>query len=350
LDTSASPKCPDIPGTTKVGGGGIAAIGRGERLLAFTTGLVDRPTPRTGSPRVIGSDGNNRDAARRRLIGHEPAKLSKGPPVQTVALCPCGVNVLANVRQIFDRNRKAGAFGGSNSLLAKAVVGVLSQARLLCAELLHTPLGGFAATPLQTGATKGEFPTGTLDIGARTGAPRRVVADVDDAEIHAEDILDAYPRGARALAADEGKLHSASERRDAHRVVGNEADDAIIVGLGGVQESGETAVGLPRHGGDAPNGLSRKPELFPQLVVDKFLQGILARCARLEIALRNRVAGGIAAFERIAGRLRLLCRRRQLDVRNEFYTRKSKMIGGALQRRSAFLSRVNSGACSAEVL
>jgi hypothetical protein len=319
--------------------------------LAFTTGLVDRPTLRTGSPRVIGSDGSNRDAARRRLIGHELAKLSKGPPVQTVALCPSGLNLLANVRQIFDRHRKAGAFGGRKSLLAEAV-GVLSKARLLSAEFLHTPLGGFAATPLQTGATKGEFPTGTLDVGARIGAPLRVGRDVDDAEIHAEDILDAYLGGARALAADDGNLHSASERRDAHRVVGNEADDAIIIGLGGeVAESNETAVGLLRRVGDAPNSsLSRKSELFPQLVVDKFLQGLLARRARLETALRNRVAGGIAAFARIAERLRLLCRRRQLDVRNEFHTLKNKLIREALQRRSIFLPRLNSGAGSAEVL
>jgi hypothetical protein len=105
--------------------------------------------------------------------------------------------------------------------------------------------------------------------------------------------------------------------------------------------SGTTKVG---SGGMAAIGTGER------LLVDKFPQGILARRARVETALRNRVAAAIAAFERIAERLRLLCRWRQLDVRNEFHTHKNKMIREALQRRSAFLPRLKSGACSAEVL
>jgi hypothetical protein len=102
-------------------------------------------------------------------------------------------------------------------------------------------------------------------------------------------------QGARALAADEGNLHPTGER------------------------------------------------------LDKFLQGILARRARIETAWRNRVAAPNAAFERIAERLCLLCRRRQSDVRNG-HTLKDEMIGEALRRRSGFLPRLKSGACSAEVL
>ncbi len=79
------------------------------------------------------------------------------------------------------------------------------------------------------------------------------------------------------------------------------------------------------------------------------LQGILARRARIETALRNRVAAGISAFERIAERLCLRCRGRQPDVRNGD-TVKNEMIGKALQRRSAFLPRLKSVACGAEVL
>lgn len=164
-------------------------------------------------------------------------------------------------------------------------------------------------------------------------------------------------RGARALATDEGNLHAVSERLDAHRVVGNEAEDAIMAGLGGVLTvPDETAVGRLRRGGvgnlgDAPHSsLRRKSELFPHAVVDKFLNGILARGARLETALRNRVAAGIAAFERIAERLRLLGRWRRLDVRNKFRALKNKMLREALQQRPAFLPRRKSGACSAEVL
>jgi hypothetical protein len=114
-------------------------------------------------------------------------------------------------------------------------------------------------------------------------------------------------------------------------------------------ESNETAVGLLRR--DAPNvRLSRKSEFFPQLVVDTFLHSRLARRARLETALRNRPAASIAAFARIAERLCLLCRRRQPDGRNEFHTLKNEMMRGPLQRRSAFLPRLKSRACSAEVL
>jgi hypothetical protein len=278
--------------------------------LGFTIGLVDRPTLRTGSPSVMRIDGTNRDTLRRRPIGHELAKLSKGPPAQTVALRPSRLNPLANVRPIFDRNPKAGTVGGSNNHLGKAVVGVPS--RPLSAEFPHTPLGSFAATPLQTGATKGEILPG------------------------------------RALAAHEGNLHSLNDRPDAHGVVGNQAEDAIIVGLGGaLLESNETAGVLLRR--DAGR-LSRKSELFPQFVVDTFLQGRLALRARLEAALRNRPAASIAAFAPIAERLRLLWRHRRPDGRNEFHTLKDEMMREPLQRRSAFLPRLKSRACSAEVL
>jgi hypothetical protein len=331
----------------------MAAIGTGERLLGFTIGLVDRSILRTGSPSVMGIDGNNRQASQRRLIGHEPAKLSKGQPVQTVALRPSGLHPLANVRQIFDRNRKAGAFGGSNNLLGKAVGG-LSEPPFRSAEFLQTRLGGLAAT-LQTPATKGEFLADALDVGARIGAPLLGIRHVTDngdrplaADQHRIDVAFAVGKqGMRALAADEGNLHPTGERSDA--VVGSETEGAIIVGLGGVLAvPDETAVGLLRRVGGAPNS-SLSSELLPQLVVDKFLQGILAWRARIETALRNRLAAGISAFERIAERLCLRCRGRQPDVRNG-HTVKNEMIGKALQRRSAFLPRLKSVACGAEVL
>jgi hypothetical protein len=112
------------------------------------------------------------------------------------------------------------------------------------------------------------------------------------------------------------------------RVVGDKTEDAIVVGLGGMLAKLDQPLSriglLGRIGvsdfGDATNsGLSGKRELLSQLMIDKLYQGVLTRRASFETSPRNHVAAGVAAFKRTAKRLHLLCRRRQLDVRNAFH-------------------------------
>jgi hypothetical protein len=50
--------------------------------------------------------------------------------MQAFALRPCSLNPVANVRQVCDCNRAAGAFGASHNLLGNAVAGFLAPQAL----------------------------------------------------------------------------------------------------------------------------------------------------------------------------------------------------------------------------
>lgn len=120
----------------------------GERLLGLAIGFIDHTTARASAARVARINCDNRNAGQLRLVRQELAELGKRPPMQTVALRFPGLNPLANMRQVFDGNREAGAFGARNDLLGDAVVDVLAEASLLSAEFLQSPLGGLGASAL----------------------------------------------------------------------------------------------------------------------------------------------------------------------------------------------------------
>lgn len=108
------PCCPNVLSSNEVGAVCVAAIDTGERLLGSAIGLVDTTTLRAAPGSIVRIDSNNGHTSQLRLVGHELAKLTERPPVQTIALCPSGLNPLANVRQVFNGNRGAGAFGTSS--------------------------------------------------------------------------------------------------------------------------------------------------------------------------------------------------------------------------------------------
>src|SRR5215469_2139666 len=120
----------------------------GEFVLGLAISLVDHTALRTGSAGVARIDGNDGYAGKLRLVTHELAKLGKRPPMRTVALRLCGLNPLADMRQVFDHNRAAGAFGVSNDLLADNVVGMFAEACLLSAKFLQAAFGGLGAALL----------------------------------------------------------------------------------------------------------------------------------------------------------------------------------------------------------
>jgi hypothetical protein len=116
-----------FPGANQVGSGAIAAIDTAERLLHLAIGLVDRPACRTSSAGGAWVDGSNRHAFKRPLGTHELAKSSKGPPVQTVAWRPSGLNRLADKAPRFDCHDVAGR-QGKESLPDTFDVGAITQA------------------------------------------------------------------------------------------------------------------------------------------------------------------------------------------------------------------------------
>jgi hypothetical protein len=86
-------------------------------------------------------DGDNRDAFEHRLVCQELAKLQPRTTMQTVALCPCGLNPPADVRQVLRHAIALRQRSGSNNLLGHALVGLLAKAGFLIPEFLQMMLG-----------------------------------------------------------------------------------------------------------------------------------------------------------------------------------------------------------------
>ena len=110
--------------------------------MGFAIGLDGKAAPWATPAGVARIDGNDRDTREPRLVGHQLAKLTERPPIQTVALRSCGLNPRADVREVFNRNRAAGALSGKRT--------VSMRRKLILAG---------AALALLTGAASAQMPT-----------------------------------------------------------------------------------------------------------------------------------------------------------------------------------------------
>jgi hypothetical protein len=187
--------------------------------------------------------------------------------------------------------------------------------------------------------------TGHVALFGRRRNTIAITGEVDDSEIDTEHILDAdffwvwyvtdngeipltthehqidfalakCEQSALAFAADERNLHPADERPDAHHVIGDEAEYAIVVGLGGMLAESDNSlssggflrrVGVGHLGDAAHRGLGCQFEGLAGADIEHLVQIVLSGNASIKATLRNRVTGSIAALKRVAKRLRLLC-------------------------------------------
>jgi hypothetical protein len=330
--------------------------------LSRSIGLVDHPALRTGPAGVAWIKGDDRDAGKLRFICREPAKLGKRPPMQTAALRLAGLNPVANMRDVFDRNHAAGAFGVRNSFLRYVVVHVLAKAGLLPAQSLKAALCSFGAAALQAGMAARELLSNALDFSIGKGSPFAVIGNVYDAEInalerlrcrfapgqgrhkHSQDTTCHAPasdrprpcegkQGALTVTADDRNLRASTKRPDAHRVVAGETEDPVVARLSGVlakPDDAVTVVGLLRGvgsgdlGNAAHRGRCRQPERLSDIGIDELAQVKLTSGSAVMAALPNLVAGCIAALTPVAQRLRLFCRRCELDVCHKFHAFNSR--------------------------
>jgi len=331
----------------------MAAMDTGERRLSPSVGLIDHTANRACSARVARIDGGYRNARQFRLVSKELAKLGKGPTVQTVALGFSGLNPFAYVRQVFDGNRKVGAFCSRNNLLRDAVVDVFAEAGLLPGKFLETALCRLRSFSLQARFTLGELGSNTLNIGSRIGIPVTVESDVNDAEVNAKNSFDpdffrvrhvtnaseiplaldehqidfAFAVGEQrplALAAHEGNLDAAFKRPDRNGVAAHKAEYPVIVRLG--RMLAEMALTLPveligvsRLRDTTDRNLSGKAECLPALRIGDLVESELLEFDGFPCLVRKPVTSLIATLKRLAKSLFLLSRWQQLDVCNQLH-------------------------------
>lgn len=341
--------------------------------MSSTIGLINSSAARASSARVSGINCDNRNARHARLVGHELAKLGERPSMQSVALSLPGLNPLANMRQIFNGNRKTVAFGVRNDLLGDAVVDVLSEVGLPTRELLEPPLGGLGAASLKPATATVKMLASALGGVAGVSTPMAIKGKVHDAKVNAKNALDidlvgiwnvadaskvelAAHEHQIDLAFAEGKKRpltfTANERDLLTTIDGPDAysfwhqpDNPVVVWLGRVfTELDHLRLVTTRfvcrvgvgHLGDAANSdLSRNAELIPSLGVGQLVKIKLARLANFKTSLREEVASLVAKFKRATEQVCLRLRRLELNVRNELHDLKYGIFSAVCQRQEA---------------
>ena len=325
----------------------------GEGSLIRSVSIVDRSADAAPFGGVARIDFDDRHAKHSRLVFDMGAELGEGPGMQARSLRLAGLNPDADVREFFNRNRAPGAFSLGNEHLRNAVVGVFAEAGLLARECFQSSFGGFSAAPLKSGLAPSQFAADALDACASIAVAVAVEREIDDTEIDAEHTFDAdlfrvryvtdageipltldehqidfafaiSEQGALALAADERDFLPAAKRPDAHGIGGQETNDTVIVGLGGMTTKAALAVfagfvGIGRLGDAAHSRLRRQPEALANVRVSKLMQIELPRLAGLEGARGQIITSLVATLKRLPQQLLLLWRWLQLDVGNQFH-------------------------------
>ena len=338
----------------------MPAMLAGEGGLVRSVLFIDCAASRAALARVARIDEYDRNSGERRLIGGELPELGEGPIVQPSPLLALGLNPGANVREVFKTYRAPGAFRFVNKGLRNAVVRVGLKSPLFAGELPKAALGGLCPPALKRRLTARKFGTNALDIRTGIGAAVAIEGKIDDAKIDAKHIAYADFLGvgyianagkipltahehqidfalaegqqcALALAADERDLHPSRKRPNRNKITAAEADNAVIVGLGG--KAAEIALHLSvefvaiGHLGDAAHGgLRGQLEHRACVAVGYLVQVELPELAIRESLGRKKIASLIAAFKRLAQRAGLPLVRLQLDVRNQLHTLKYRDV------------------------
>lgn len=320
--------------------------------MGLPVGLVDHSTRGASPARVPWVHDDNRDPIQLRFVGDELAKLSESPAMQAVTLRLSGLNPLANVSEVLKSYRKSGAFGAGNDLLGNAVITMLTETSFLAGQLFQPTLCCLGAAALQAGSPFAVFLADSLNLGAGIGLALAVEGEINDAKVDPEDALNVNLAGFRDVAhdgdvplvadqheidlallelqqlvlarsADEGDLLSTVEGPNRDGVGAHEAEDALVIGLGGViSESdqpltligglGSISVG---HLGDAPHRyLCGDLEASSCLPIGQFVQRKLTSFARIEALLREPVARGVAPNQGLSQQQLLLPCGSQLNI------------------------------------
>lgn len=331
----------------------MAAANAGEGGLIRSVPVVDRPAHAAPFGGVARIDLDDRQASPVRFIFDELPELGKRPGMQACSLRLSGLNPSPDMREFFNRNRAPGAFCLGNEHLRDNVVCVFAEASLLAREFLQSPLGRLRAASLKPSLAARQLAANLLDLGPSVAVAVAVERDVHDAKVNAEDTLDAdffrvrdvadagqIPSSAHehqidfplaegkqrtlSSAASEGDLLPSGKRPDAHRISGQETDDAVVIGLRRVAP--ECALDItPRFvsvgdlGNAAHDRLCGQSEHLACLGIGQLMQIELARLASLKATGREVIAGLIATLKRLPQQGFLLWRRLKFDVGNQFH-------------------------------
>ena len=270
--------------------------------------------------------------------------------MQPVPLTFSGRNPIPDALEVFKGNQGVGAFGFGNELFGDVVVDPRLETMLTTRDFSEASFGGLGSLFLENGPSFLVPQAVFFHRLAGKNLSGGVGSDVDDAEIHAENVhgkvgflfrnvadevdepllasfgvdeidfsLAEAEKFALMLATDEGDLHASGNRPKTDLIPFFKGKDPVVVGLGAPfsedMEGGSVDFVGIRHLGDAPDDhLRRKDRSRSDFVILGLVQDKLPEGLCLESESGQVVAQGVAGFEGLEENLRLFVGRGQLEI------------------------------------
>ena len=169
--------------------GGIIAGNTGESVLGFPVLFVHAAAFRTRPGRVPGIDDKECDAFHPGFVGQKGAELIERPIVQPVSLAFSGRNPVPDAGEIFDGDSGSSAFGLGNKVLGNGVIHPCLKTGLFPGEFDQSPLAGLRLFLLKAFSSFLIPETFVFYRSSGEDFPLGVGGDVDDAEIHPENLF-----------------------------------------------------------------------------------------------------------------------------------------------------------------
>ena len=309
--------------------------------MGFPVLFVHTAAFRTRPGRVPGIDDKKFDAFHPGLVGHKGAELTEGPVVQPASLAFPGRNPVPDAGEIFDGDSGSRAFGLRNKVFGNVVVDPRLKTVLPTGEFLESSFGGFCSFLLENGPAFLIPQAFVLHDLSREDFACGIGGDVDDAEVHPEDVDGKFrfllgdiagqvdePFLVRfgvdeidlslpepqitplVLPADEGDFHAPGNGPEANLIPLFEGEDPVIVGLGGplpedVDGRPVRPIGVGDFGKTPDDHLRRKGGRIPEDSIFRLVQIELSEGLRLEGEPGQLVAELVAGLKRLEEDLRL---------------------------------------------
>lgn len=318
--------------------GAVSAGLAGKNILGAAVCFRHISALRAGSGCVSWIDSTERNAGTLGLVSDLCLEVKETPVVEPVAIGFIGLNVRADVRQIFNGDAQMQAFSFLNNGFGNGVVGDLLESGLLSAHgVKFAPCA--AATGLLEHGALGSVPLAhSLNMLTTECLPQAVRGNLHDTEVYTENsvrsnlfvlvnfdntgnvpfpldkhqvyfALAEWNKFALELSTNERNYLPTSDRPEIDVIAFCETKDSIIERLRGpLSELAHLLslvlqlVGVSNLGNTTHSSLRGKVELLAHGAVMRLVQSVLAEHARLERKFRKPIARCIAALKRIPKR------------------------------------------------
>ena len=365
----------DVPCGDVIGWASRTAVDALKFIPGRSVPFIDRPTDWTSLTGVgrINKDHGNTDQFS--LVGNKGLQLSKSPISQTCPLTAAGLNSRSDTTQIFESDSPARSVRRLHDGFRDDMINVLLKSGLLAGNLAEFSLGCLGSFSLQVLPSMSVFLTFLFNSLTGVSFPVAIDGEVDDAAIDTENVSGfdkigliyvtddseipfaankhqvnfAFAEGQEfplSFTADERDFCSTADDPQTYFVVFDKAEDATVVGLGGVFTKGSfnlpvEFIGVGNFGNATDGGLGGQLKPFTNFVVSKFVEIVLSKDPGFPASFGQPVTSSIACFQCTPEQLGLLGRWYQFEIYDEFHASSIDIVKQEVNKNKQFLPRIN---------